>query len=50
MKEQTAHIIKSFIKEMEKDFVGWIPDFIGSEAYQLYRILEHPQEIPEDKK
>ena len=50
MKEQTAYIIKAFIDEMKGDPVGWNDEVIGSEAYQLYRILEHPVDIPEDKK
>ncbi len=48
MKEQTARIIKSFIDEMKKDIVGWNDEVIGSEAYQLYRLIEYPDDIPGD--
>ena len=50
MKEQTARILKGFIDKMKKDSVGWNSDFIGNQAYQLYTLLEHPDDIPEDKK
>ncbi len=50
MRSKTAWTIKGFIKAMEEDIVGWLDEVIGSEAYQLYRLLEHPGDIPEDKK
>ncbi len=50
MESITAYIMKGFINEMSDDFVGWNAEVIGKEAYQLFRLIENPSDIPEDKK
>ena len=50
MKKSTALILKGFIGAMKEDFVGWNDEVIGEMSYQIYRLIEHPLEIPEDKK
>jgi len=50
MKTETALILKGFIAEMSKDISGWCNEFMGGEAYYLYRALEHPEDVPKEKK
>ena len=50
MKHSTALILKGFIKEMLNDDTGWNREVIGAEAYQVFRLIENPEDIPEDKK
>lgn len=50
MKAKTAWTIKGFIEAMEKDIVGWNQTVIGETAYEVWRLMERPDEIPEDKK
>lgn len=49
MEEQTARILDGFINEMIKDSVGWDPEEIGRQSYHLFRLIEHFDDIPEDK-
>lgn len=50
MKKETALILKGFIEEMLEDTVGWNKEIIGKAAYHLFRLLENPDDIPEDKR
>ena len=50
MKETTALILKGFIDAMNSDRVGWNKDVIGERVYEVFRIIENPLDIPEDKK
>jgi len=50
MKRENALILSGFIEEMKQDMVGWNPEVIGKVSYELFRILEEKDWIPEDKK
>ena len=50
MKKSTALILSGFIKAMKEDWVGWNDEVIGEMSYQIYRLIEYPLDIPEDKK
>ena len=45
MENETALILKGFCDEMGDDLVGWTPTTIGREAYHLFRLLEHTEDI-----
>ena len=48
MKHSTAQILSGFIKSMEEDPVGWFGEVIGNTAYEVFRLIENSDEIPED--
>ena len=50
MKKTTALILKGFVESMKDDMVGQNPEIIGNMAYELFRLIENPLDIPEDKK
>jgi len=50
MKQENALILSGFIEEMKQDIVGWYAEAIGKVSYELFRILEDKEGIPEDKK
>ncbi|KKN57991.1 hypothetical protein LCGC14_0556490 [marine sediment metagenome] len=50
MKKTTALILKGFIGVMEDDMVGWNKEVIGELVYEVFRLIENPADIPEDKK
>lgn len=49
MKQSTALILGAFIEAMKEDSVGWNDEVIGKVAYQIYRLIEYPSDVPEDK-
>lgn len=49
MNKSTALILSGFIKSMKEDAVGWNDEVIGEVAYQIYRLIENPLDIPQDK-
>lgn len=50
MKQTTALILKGFAGAMKDDTVGWNDEVIGETLYEVFRLIENPTEIPEDKK
>lgn len=50
MKQSTALILSGFIKSMREDPVGWCEDVIGKTAYEVFRLIEHQGDIPDDPK
>ena len=49
MKKTTALILKGFVEAMEDDMVGWNKEVIGVMVYEVFRLIENPTDIPEDK-
>ena len=47
MKPETQHIVAGFIKGMQADTCGWDEEVIGQFAYEVYRLIESPMEIPD---
>ena len=50
MKETTALILRGFVEAMKDDMVGWNREVIGKTIYEVFRLIENPTNIPEDKK
>lgn len=50
MKQSTALILSGFIKAMKEDSVGWFDDVIGKTTYEVFRLIECPEDILNDPK